>query len=86
MQPRDPNDRRVIFHVQSVEELSVMVREITSATGGMTAASNEISCDLELIATVASQTSMSSREAMAAAGELATLSIGLERAVGEFSI
>ena len=72
--------------VQSVEGLSIMVREITSATGGMAAASNEISRDLELIATVASQTSMSSSETMAAADDLATLSTGLERAVGEFSI
>ena len=72
--------------VESAEALHIMVREIASAAEGMTTASDEISHDIELIATVAGKTSTSSEEAMKAATQLSTLSGRLEQVVGEFSL
>jgi methyl-accepting chemotaxis protein len=70
--------------VQRAEALSAMVQQITAAADGVTAASEEISRDIELIATVSSQTSTSSEEATKATMDLSTLSGHLQQVVGEF--
>jgi len=72
--------------VKSVEGLQLMVQQIASATEEMSTTSDQISKDIDQIATVSREASTSSEQSALASGELANLSVNLEKIVGEFTV
>jgi methyl-accepting chemotaxis protein len=72
--------------VAHVDDLHAMVQQIASATNEMTATSEQISRDIESIATISKETSVGSEQTSHASGELARLSLDLQRVVGDFKL
>jgi len=72
--------------VEKVDELQLMVQQIAPATEEMSATSDSINRDIEQIASISKETSMSSEQTTQAAGELSRLLVSLQKIVGEFKL
>jgi methyl-accepting chemotaxis protein len=72
--------------VEDTDGLGLMVHQIASATTELAGASESISSDIEAIAILSKETSNGSRQVVAAAGDLAKLSIGLQDIMKMFKI
>lgn len=72
--------------VKKADELEIMVQQIASATEEMSTTSEEISRDIEKIALVSKESSSNSEQTAQAALELSSLSVNLQKTVGEFRL
>lgn len=72
--------------VNSVNELQSMVQQIATATDEMSSVSDQINGDIEGVAAVANETSLSSHQIAQSANDLAKLSLNLTAIVGKFRV
>ena len=72
--------------VNSVNGLQGMVQQIASATEEMSTVSEQISCDIEVIAAVSKETSTGSYQIAQEATNLSKLSMDLKTEAGRFRI